>query len=248
MGAIAAHLRYIGKNGRLEVEDDRGEILRGKQAVRDLAEDWRYSGSLIPEHAGTVARREAINIMLSMPRGTDPLAVQRAAREFAHLELAGHKYAMVLHDHQANPHVHISVRAESRTGKRLSPRKADLHRWREIFAEKLRELGVDAEASRQASRGRSWNPSALWRLKARLDGRLRPSPAQTRPRARASSAITEAAIAWGHLAEALDGSGQPEDRRLGAAVAAYVRGTPALRDRAATRNQTDEMADRSAKR
>jgi hypothetical protein len=45
-----------------------------------------------------------------MPRGTDPLIVQRAAREFAQIELAHHKYVMVLHDHQANPHVHISVR------------------------------------------------------------------------------------------------------------------------------------------
>ena len=48
---------------------------------------------------------------------------------------------MVLHDHQANPHVHISVRAESKHGKRLNPRKTDLHRWRETFAEKLRERG-----------------------------------------------------------------------------------------------------------
>ena len=95
--------------------------------------------------------------MLSMPRGTDPLTVQRAAREFAQIELADHKYVMVLHDHQANPHVHISVRAESKHGKRLNPRKADLHRWRETFAEKLRGQGVEAEATRQATRGRSRN-------------------------------------------------------------------------------------------
>lgn len=61
--------------------------------------------------------------MLSMPRGTDPLIVQRAAREFAQTELADHRYVMVLHDHQANPHVHLSVRAESKHGKRLNPRK-----------------------------------------------------------------------------------------------------------------------------
>ena len=42
----------------------------------------------------------------------------------------------------------ISVRAESKHGKRLNPRKADLHRWRETFAEKLRGWGIDAEASR----------------------------------------------------------------------------------------------------
>ena len=35
--AIAAHFRYISKNGRLETEDDRGETLGGKWSVRDLA-------------------------------------------------------------------------------------------------------------------------------------------------------------------------------------------------------------------
>jgi hypothetical protein len=109
-------------------------------------------------------RREAFNIMLSMPRGTDPLTVQWAAREFAQAELADHKYVMVLHDHQANPHVHISVRAESKHGKRLNPRKTDLHRWRETFAEKLRERGVEAEATRQATRGATRNHPDLWRL------------------------------------------------------------------------------------
>ncbi|MEO6746105.1 MAG: conjugal transfer protein TraS, partial [Caldimonas sp.] len=134
MKAIAAHFRYISKNGRLEIEDERGQASRGREAVTELAEDWRFGGSLIEE---TSDRREAFNVMLSMPRGVDPLILQRAAREFAKEELGDHKYVMVLHDHQANPHVHISVRAESKHGKRLNPRKADLHRWRETFAEKL---------------------------------------------------------------------------------------------------------------
>ena len=119
----------------------------GKEALHDLAEQWRRGGSFLDET--TLPRREAFNIMLSMPRGTDPLVVQRAAREFARAELSDHRYVMVLHDHQANPHVHISVRAESRHGERLNPRKADLQRWRETFAEKLRGWGIDAEATRQ---------------------------------------------------------------------------------------------------
>jgi hypothetical protein len=119
MKAIAAHWRYISKNGRLEIEDERGQVERGRDAVRELADDWRYGGSRIEDVSN---RREAFNIMLSMPRGTDPLTVQWAAREFAKAELADHKYVMVLHDHQANPHVHISVRAESKHGRRLNPR------------------------------------------------------------------------------------------------------------------------------
>jgi len=67
--------------------------------------------------------------------------------------------------------VHISVRAESKHGRRLNPRKADLQRWRETFAEKLRGWGIDAEASRQASRGVDRNYPSLWRKKAAEEGR-----------------------------------------------------------------------------
>ena len=170
MKAIAAHFKYISKNGRLELETDLGEKLNGKEVLGDLAEDWKLGGTRIDDVG---YRREALNIMLPMPRGIDALTVQRAAREFATQELAGHKYVMVLHDHQANPHVHISVRVASRRRKRLSPGRADLHRWREAFAEKLRGWGVDAEASRQATRGKSQTYEALWRIKARGEGRLR---------------------------------------------------------------------------
>jgi integrase len=45
---------------------------------------------------------------------------------------------MALHTHQANPHVHLLVRAESDLGVRLNPRKADLHEWRMEFAAELR--------------------------------------------------------------------------------------------------------------
>lgn len=226
MKAIAAHFRYISKNGRLEIEDQRGETMRGKDTLRDLSEEWRFGGSLIPDDAEPGHRREAYNIMLSMPRGTDPLTVQRAAREFAQVELVDHKYVMVLHDHQANPHVHISVRAESRHGKRLNPRKADLHRWRETFAEKLRGFGVEAEATRQATRGRSRNYDPLWRMKAREDGRLRTTKPSTKRGRRAIATRAEAVEAWRQLGQALAMSGDAADRTLAKSIAAFVRDMP----------------------
>ena len=155
LNAIAAHFKYISKNGRLDIEDDRGEVLRGKDDLHGLADDWRLGGTPIDDIG---FRREAFNIMLSMPRGVDPLYVLKAAREFAQAELGAHKYVMVLHEHQANPHVHLSVRAESRQGRRLNPRKADLSRWRQTFAEKLREWGVEAETSARVVRGQGLPP------------------------------------------------------------------------------------------
>jgi hypothetical protein len=169
MGAIAAHLRYISKSGRLPFEDDRGVVRDGAEALRDVADQWRHGGARIPEHS---ERREAFNIMLSMPMGTKPEIVRDAAREFAKAELANHRYVMVLHTHQANPHVHLAVRAEGRDGKRLNPRKHDLRRWREVFAEKLRGWGIEAEASSQVARGSQHRNERLWQRKAYDDGRI----------------------------------------------------------------------------
>ena len=226
MKAIAAHFRYISKNGRLDIEDERGETMRGRDTLHELTDDWRFGGTLIDDIAEPGQRREAFNIMLSMPRGTDPLTVQHAAREFAKVELADHKYVMVLHDHQANPHVHISVRAESKHGKRLNPRKADLHRWRETFAEKLRDRGVEAEATRQATRGRYRNYEPLWRVKAREDGRLRTNRPSTKSSAHARSIRAEAVAAWMEVGRALATSTDKADRDLARSIATFIQEMP----------------------
>ena len=129
---------------------------------------------------------------------------------------------MVLHDHQANPHVHISARAESKHGKRLNPRKADLHRWRETFAEKLRERGVEAEATRQPTRGRNRNYDPLWRIKAREDGRLRSDRANTKSGPKALANRNSAVEAWRQIARALAESGERSDRNLAASITTYM--------------------------
>lgn len=243
MTAIAAHLRYITKVGRLKAETETGEHLQGRDAVRDLAEEWRVSGSLIE---GESARRDGLNVMLSMPRGTDPLAVLRAAREFAKLEFADHKYVMVLHDHQANPHVHISVRRESKHGRRLNPRKADLQRWRETFAEKLRDLGVEAEATRQPTRGVNRSYPAIWQVKAAEQGRLRSARGRRVDGNRPANSRVDAKEAWRHLAGALASSGRNEDRTLATSIHRFVnasdqRQRSAVQVRESARSQEPEV-------
>ncbi len=226
MAAIAAHFRYISKNGRLPMEDDRGVVRGGKESLKDLVDQWRYGGALIPEEGH---RREAFNIMLSMPHGTDARIVQCAAREFAKAELAGHRYVMVLHDHQANPHVHLSVRATGRDGSRLNPRKGDLHRWRETFAEKLRGYGIEAEASRQATRGENRRFEALWRVKAKDEGRLLESKPHVKSGQTYSASREEALRAWIHIADALMYSDRLDDQALARSIQRFARESPCFR-------------------
>lgn len=165
MKQIRAHLRYIareGIEGEIPLEDQDGFFIKGREQIQALSADWKAGGVVIEEISN---RREAVNIVLSMPEGTDPLAVKKAARDFAAREFSNHKYAMALHTidtpHYAddkddppspNPHVHLIVKARGMDGTRVKRRKEDLRRWREGFAEALREHGVEASATTRAQR------------------------------------------------------------------------------------------------
>jgi hypothetical protein len=234
MAAIAAHFRYISKNGRLPIEDDRGVTEHGKDALQAIERQWRVGGAMIENHS---PRREAFNIMLSMPRGTDPLIVQRAAREFAKIELADHRYVMVLHDHQANPHVHISVRAESKHGKRLNPRKADLQRWRETFAERLRGQGIEAEATPQAVRGSRHRNERVWERKTTLPRPPRPENAEGLPTGQRKQALQ----AWAEIMRALAKSPEASDRELAQSINQYLLRMPAVQAIARHQAQQREL-------
>ena len=124
--------------------------------------------------------------------------------------------------------MHISVRAESKHGRRLNPRKADLHRWRETFAEKLRGRGVEAEATRQATRGQGRNYEPLWRIKAKGTGRLRTSWPTTKHSAHTMATRTAAVDAWREIVRALAASGDKSDRDLAQSISRYVGEMPVL--------------------
>jgi hypothetical protein len=130
--------------------------------------------------------------------------------------------------HQANPHVHISVRAESRHGKRLNPRKADLQRWRETFAEKLRGWGIDAEATRQRTRGQVRSYEPIWRVKAAAEGRLKTDTRTAKSGEGVDKDRSIAAEAWGRIVDGLSRSDSPEDRALADHVDRFLAGTFAI--------------------
>lgn len=151
MGAVRRHLRYISRNGQVELEDQNGDRISGIDAVRDLVRTWQLGGWGLPE---TSTRREVFNILLSMPPGTNRQAVRDAARDFAALEFGdGRAYVFAAHDDEAHPHIHLSVQVRGPDGRRLNPRKQDLRRWRERFAEQLRANGVEANATPRRVRG-----------------------------------------------------------------------------------------------
>jgi hypothetical protein len=163
-GGAKAHLDYIDRHGKLEVETDDGREIVGKDVAAELVADWNLDlsrGQYRPKpQPGEKDTRPKVvhNIVLSMPAPTPPEAVLAAAKKFARENFAlQYRYAMVLHTDQKHPHVHLVVKAEHEyePGKRLYVRKATLQAWRDQFAQYMREQGVAANATPAPLRGQA---------------------------------------------------------------------------------------------
>ena len=127
-----------------------------------------------------------------------------------------------MHEDQGAPHVHLSVRADRYDGVRLSPRKADLDRWRAVFARNLQDRGVTAVATRQPVQAANRNYRKLWEERAAGRGQLiRQRPAQ-RTSARALAVRADAIKAWEQIAVALARSKDLVDIRLAVEAARYL--------------------------
>jgi len=148
---IKAHMDYISRNGEIEVEaEDRLKYL-GTDQVLELRDAWANSGYRIPRTGEE--RKEAINIVLSMPAGTNREAVTAAVREFAAERFGDHQYIFAQHNDEKHTHVHLTVKKVNMYGTRLNPKKADLMDWREHFVERLWDQGIKANATPRRARG-----------------------------------------------------------------------------------------------
>nr|MDQ2734269.1 conjugal transfer protein TraS [Pseudomonadota bacterium] len=119
-------------------------------------------------------------------------------------------------------HVHLAVRAERMDGYRLNPRKADLQRWRERFAARLQDRGINAVATRASARGLAPAPKQLWRIRAADESRERQPRANSRTADAVKQARGRAIEAWGHLANTLAASPEGQDQLLALEVVRYV--------------------------
>ncbi len=241
---VKAHLDYISRNGELELENERGEKLKGRDDVRALHKDWMQDpGRRRPN------TRDTNHIVLSMPPGTDEKAVKNAARAFAQSTFAkNHPYVFVLHRDDDHPHVHLAVKTLGFDGKRLHVKKGDPQTWRETFADQLRRQGVEAEATPRATRGvvTKGVKQALWQMRQRG---LKPAVDEAKVRqvieevraeqagraaadrpweAKIKDRQTQVRRDWLQAARELQTSDEAEDRTLAGEIGKFVQGMPPL--------------------
>jgi hypothetical protein len=242
LAGVSAHLDYISREGGEPVETDEGTRLHGKGVEKALVESWDLDLDAQRNHtqrsiaAGRTPPKLVHNLVFSMPKGTPPDKLLAAVRVFAREKFAlQHRYAMALHTDQGHPHVHVVVRAKSEQGSRLNIRKATLREWRQDFAQYLRDLGVEANATERAVRGEVTprKPDGIYRAMLRGESthyheRL-VAPRSARPgsaleadpgRDRLIATRRQVIEGWNAAAEILDEQSQGE---LAAMVRRFVR-------------------------
>lgn len=244
MRRIGSHIDYIARGGRykkkgeeeLEIETDDGQRIQGEDARRRLKELFAFSGTPIPDEVQDVKgdttlvrrqRREALNMILSMPHGINREQVKAAARATVK-ELFGdnHLYAMVHHEDTDHQHTHVAVKMAGHDGKRLNPKKADLENWRLAFARHLNSRGIDAVATRRRVRlqRKKGESQAVRQIKDRGEEPMRELTSKTQEahKLRAQENEKTAAHAYSEMAKALATSEQAEDRQLAKGLQGYL--------------------------
>jgi len=243
---VATHLAYLEK--RADLETDEGAVLHEKGLGRELLKGWDLELDEQRRHtqravaSGRKPPKLVHNLVFSMPKSTPPEKLLKAVKKFATEKFgAQHRYAMALHTDQANPHVHVVVKARSERGERLNIYKATIREWRRDFAQYLREYGVEANATERAVRG-SYHQNrkpGIFRAAARGDssfmreraiavarglrgGGVRPEDGHSR----LEQTRREVERGWLALAERMDQEGK---REIAAQVRRFVQRMPPVR-------------------
>jgi hypothetical protein len=245
MKRIAAHLKYITRGGEykkkgeeeLAMQTDDGRIVSGKEARADVLTLFEMADAPIPKEINDQVnaesgqepkrkRREALNVIFSMPHGINREAVKQAASATAKALFENHHYVLVHHGDTDHQHTHVLVKMAGHNGKRLNPRKADLENWRIEFAKQLNLRGIDAVASRRRVRldRPKGEPQAKRQMRDRGVTPVHDTTAQTQPkaRARAIEGAQKTAHAYAQMAKVLAESELSEDRKLAKEIQMYL--------------------------
>lgn len=193
-GHVLANFSYIsrlghgeGKQVALYTSDE--EVLHDARDMQILAQDWQEW-----EMGGDARRNGAtsISMILSMPAGTDPERLRNAALDFAREEFANRSWVAALHVDRDHPHVHLTIARRDHDGRRFHPNRDDFFRYRQRFAEKLRDHGIEANATPARARGIDPKHEPIAARKVREKGEV---PRVDKSRAERAQRLRESGVA-----------------------------------------------------
>lgn len=154
-----AHLMYITRHAmadkeKVAIENDKGQLFDTIEDVKQLYQDWSRDIDANKQPGHSKNQRDTMHMILSMPGKNNPHLLRDAVRAFASDAFGhNHEYVFALHTDTDNDHCHLSVKCRGFNGRQLHVPKGQVQLWRQAFAERLRERGIEAEATPRNLRG-----------------------------------------------------------------------------------------------
>lgn len=162
--SVKRALEYVERAGedidnQLDMEDDAGRKI-SKSDLDALYNEWKQDFE--PVESSSQRTRHATHLLLSIDAPNNDKsaqAIENAARELLRQKLGdkGYRYAFVVHRDTDNPHVHVIVNNYhlEPDGPKLRLNQPELFQMRTVFAEKLRENGIEQVATFRRDRGKT---------------------------------------------------------------------------------------------
>ena len=152
LDSFKRHIEYITRDYELPLYDDEGNIYEGKDEIKEYIELYNIDGA-IPEYENTNKRerREVLNFIFSMkehhttPKDKLMEAVIKSVKE----KYPDNPACFSFHGDTDNPHIHCDLKIQDINGKRIDVKIADLQKLRKDYAKNLRDLGIEAYATRK---------------------------------------------------------------------------------------------------
>ena len=146
------HIEYIKRDYELPLYDNDGNKYEGKDEIKDYIDMYNFDNA-IPDYDESIykERREVLNFVFSMKeQNTTPKdklmeAVIKSVKE----KYPNNPACFSFHGDTDNPHIHCDLKIQSLDGKRIDVKIADLQKLRKDYAKNLRDLGIEAYATRK---------------------------------------------------------------------------------------------------
>lgn len=135
-------LGNVNRAGALGLETRYGRIIEAADLTK-LQDEWVMHSKKFDHDGNSVRSSLSTHIVFATRPDADRASFQKAVRAFVKEQFGpSHDYAMAFHYDLKHPHSHLVVLTRDDEGKALVI-GANLFRWRQQFAEKLRTEGIE---------------------------------------------------------------------------------------------------------
>ena len=148
---LKSHIRYITRNGEIGVYTSFGEIISGKENLKEIWDNFNKDGYRIPTEKELFTncqkeKRETLHLVFSMKDYTNASMdqIRLAAMETIKQKYPNNYFVLAMHNDTAHPHCHLVLKTRDVFGRRIDPKKKDLDDLRKNFVLELNKLGVEA--------------------------------------------------------------------------------------------------------